>query len=577
MFNCQHLSKQLTLTRISMVFAALVLPVLFAPFYADDFFHLLLLGESPLLQRGGDGSLFGLFSFVDSDPAHRAQLLRYGVLPWWSSDTFVMRFWRPLAEASHWLDYQLLPGVAWFAHLHSLLWFVLLAYVVYSLAKRREADKTVLLLVLALFLWDGQHLATIHWIANRSALISAVLAFSALFHQMCWREQGGAGHLLLALVLYLLALAASEMALSVLVYLFFYALLLDRQRAVAGLLHFIPYLLLSLGYLFFYHQAGFGAQTSEAFYISPLHEPLRFLQILPARFLAYSFAALVPVPAGLAWVGGATHAWLGQGFLLLALLLVPLLLWCLKSTFSDRRMAFWLLSGLLSCLPVCAAMPQDRLALYQTVGVDIYLAMFIGSCLRSDSLKNRLTRLLASGFIVLHLLLSPLYLLVGNWVMCQQAADILYQALHFNGQSSLERKHLVVINMPLGLSVPLIGTRAAMGADIPLSFLPLASDEGHFTLRRINEREFTVQRDTGFVIGFEQQFTAQKDRHFTQGQVFFHPAAQVMVAAVNDAGLPAVLQISLAAPPAAYQFYVFRPAAGLQPLQLPDVGAAIHF
>src|SRR5580765_2380336 len=95
---------------LSITIAAMILtlPSLRVGLLFDDYHHKLLFSDSrsPLrLLR----SPLDLFRFFDGDREKFQELLNYGAIPWWSYPGVRGAFWRPLASATHWLDYALWP------------------------------------------------------------------------------------------------------------------------------------------------------------------------------------------------------------------------------------------------------------------------------------------------------------------------------------------------------------------------------------------------------------------------------------------------------------------------------------
>ena len=141
--------------------------------------------------------------------------------------------------------YQLFAGNPFPAHLHSLFWFLLLSVVVAKLMQRTiSAEKSLLILFMAIFLWDGQHVATMGWVANRNALIACFFAMSSLYLHILWREEQKVHYFLLAMAALVFALLSAEVAVSIGVFLFFYSILLDPRGAKQGFISLLPYLLI---------------------------------------------------------------------------------------------------------------------------------------------------------------------------------------------------------------------------------------------------------------------------------------------------------------------------------------------
>ena len=572
-----------TIGHIVLLFMVLLLPTVFAPFHADDFFHLLMLSDDALLTRSAEHTLFGLFSFVDSDAQNRAQLLQYGVLPWWSSEDFYFRFWRPISELSHWLDMQLMPRSALWAHLHSIVWFLALIWPLRLLLQYSlKPSKALLLLALAIFVLDGQHIMTISWIANRNALLAAFFALWVLYFHM--RSTRQAGFSIIACGFYLIALACGEIALSILAYVFFYSLLLDPRPRVQRALGFLPYGVISLVYLMLYQHLGFGADTSSTFYISPLTEPLNFMAHAIERTGVYFLAAFMPVMAGSSWIGGETIPWLRPLVLALALLFAALCLWWVykqQDYFkASPALYFWLLSGIFSIVPVCSTLAQDRLALFQTLGIDIAIAILIYQALSRRAEGSMISPVVAKGLVFIHLLLSPLHLFLGSVFIHKESLRLQEHALSFNAGKALTDKRVFIFTFPMGQASTLMGMRRALSASVPDSVFIAAGVEAQLSVTQLSASQLRLHRRPGFVIGHETSFRSIDKKPFTEQALISMAGVQVLIERVDTEGRAEQLLLNFTEPldSGRWLFYALNQKGDLQEYTWPSkMGTVQHF
>ncbi len=541
---------QLTIKRIALVFFLLVLPIVFAPYHADDFFHLLILSQDPMLERGGDGSVLGLFSFVDDNVEHRQQLLRYGVLPWWVSDEYHFRFWRPLGEITHWLDYVVFGVNPLPAHLHSILWFVLACIPFYCLVKKTLPDnRTLLLLCMALFMWDGQHIGTISWIANRSALIALTFALWALYCHMRWRDGEGGGWAVFSHLLLVLSLLGGEIALSIVGYFFAYALFLDKDVIKVRVLTLFGYAAIALMYLWLHRYLDYGASTSD-FYINIFTDPAEFFEVVVDRFFVYMASVFLPIPAGISWAGGDQFWYLAIVISVTGFLLLCLLLFSFKDILkANNYLAFWFFGALLSTLPVTSAAPQDRLTLFVTVGIDIFLAGLIYFSLinkqsLADLFKEKWIVNIAKYFVVFHLVLSPLHLLGGTSIMHKESRSLLNHALELDNEVSIEDKKMVVLEMPLGISISMMGMRKAMGEKLPESAFFIGNEEGETFYELVSDTEMIVARDIGFVIGYEEVFRSIEKEPYKIGDIIEMHNVRIQILSIDENSRPMKIKLT---------------------------------
>ena len=541
----KKLSSRQGLKWTVLVFLLLVLPGILAPYHSDDYFQLLLLGNHSTLERH-DGSLFGLFSFIDDVPAHRQQMQAYGVLPWFAAKDFSFRFWRPLAELTHWTDYRFFGVNPLSAHIHSVIWFLLLSAIVYQLARYTLPEKTTMpWLVFILFLWDGQHVANINWIANRNALLAASFSMLCLYAHMRWCDEKKILFLFVAVISWISALASGELALGGFSFLFFYAVMLDKSGPLQGFMRIIPYMLVLMAWYYLYRQMGFGVNTSAGLYVDPVAEPLDFLSAVLRRIPVYFAASLLPVPSGFSWITGLKYAWLSQAFLLLSVVVsIGFIVFYREKIRRNHVLAFWLFSSIGALLPVCSTMAQDRLALLQTVGMDVVLAMLIYPFIIGVVECARPEKWIAMSLVFIHVLLSPMHLFLGSVYMYWGANNILSNAMSFP-ENQWKDKNILAVRVPIGEAVALVGIREAMGQQKPKQFNWISNDEGVVKVTAMTNNRFLVEKSTGFANGFESAFRSVKKEPFKESEKIPLGEVEIIIKHINPEGYPDKIIIDL--------------------------------
>ncbi|HEY9034778.1 MAG TPA: hypothetical protein VIN71_12620 [Pseudomonadales bacterium] len=564
--------------RLLGLWLLLLVPVVFAPFMSDDFFHLLMLGETPPLPHPQDGSLYGLFSFISDNAGQRRLLMDQGVLPWWTGDNFYFRFWRPLAEISHRVDFTLAPGQPLLAHLHNLAWFVALASVLRQLYRQQAVQAPVALLAIIIFVLNGSHAPAIAWIANRNALLAACFAFLALYQHGRFRQHGNWHDYLLALLCLVLALLAGESSLAIGGFLFAYAVVMDRAGPLRGFAWLLPYAVIVLGWLLLYRQLGFGANGSGMHYVDALAMPGAFVQAVAERLPVYLLAGFTVLPAELYPAVQLLVPDLAGVVLLLVLLtlfLASLLCWPLLK--ADRASRFFLLGATLSIVPFCSLANQDRLLLIPSAGFSYVIASMIWQVsLRGlqpfvAGWRNAALRKLVALLVLMHLLLAPLYLLAAGLFIHADARRTV-ASLQALPAYSMAARHLVILKGPMLHSALLKPVRQLASLDVPDQVLLLATPSASLQLERVDLQHLLIRRDGGFVQHFEQSFRDLDSRPFAVGDVIETTAMRLEVLAVNARGQPLELAAELHDAPQYYRFLVYQPGHGLVPVDLPAVG-----
>jgi hypothetical protein len=250
-----------------------------------------------------------------------------------------------------------------------------------------------------------------------------------------------------------------------------------------------------------YRALGYGAWGTA--YIDPLHEPVRYIQALVARGPLLLLGQWTPLPAEvspfLAPIAGAL-LWCG------ALALLAGLAWVLAPTLrADRQARFWATGMLLALLPVCAALPANRLLFFVGIGAFGLLARFVYAHAPGEAAPQRLAR---RGLLLVHLLLAPLALpaaayspaLLGN---VEQAL----QTLPYD--TAVRERELVVVAAPTIFWLNVIDqVRAEAGVPAPARTLLLAPGLGGVHLARPERATLVVRPAGGYMLGFDGVFRA---------------------------------------------------------------------
>lgn len=121
-------------------------------------------GEDAAQLLGSEGSSpwplafsrYDSFVFSDGQPAHVAALRNYGAMPYWTRLDFKVAFWRPLSSVLIRVDSGLLASSAILAHLHSILWSLLLVVMVGLLLRRLIGPSLAGLALIVFALDDGR-------------------------------------------------------------------------------------------------------------------------------------------------------------------------------------------------------------------------------------------------------------------------------------------------------------------------------------------------------------------------------------------------------------------------------------
>ncbi len=545
------------------VAAAIViaLPTLGFGFFVDDYWHLMK------IERGGPLSArVETFAFGMGDPEHIIAEMKTGPYPWFMDTGFKARFFRPLAGALMIFDRALFGRYAPAYHLHSVLWYGLLACGA-MLILRRTFAPAVGVLALLLFVLDESHAFPVAWWSNRNAVMATAFGFLGVAAHLRWREDGWRPGLSLSLAAFAAGLLSAEIGLCALAYVLAYELFGARDSARRRIRCVAPAALLTLGYLLFYRWIGYGASHS-GIYLDPLSEPMGYLSAAPQRFLALMGAQFFALPVEAAILHPPlTPAFVVPGAVALGVVALALRhLWPALEA-QERRALRWLIPGaLFATLPVLAAIVSSRLLLPASLGGAAVIAVIIAHAWRAG--PGRIARPLRGlmwFFIAAHLAGAAL-----SWPVQVAAMRGVSEALcrimrnAEIDETDIEERRIVIVNAP----DPFTGMYGLMlrhfdGKPPPRAWWTLSIAPFDHRLTRAGEREMELEiLDGQMMTGTFEQLFRGADRPLRPGDAQNLDGLIVTVLDVADQG-PTRIRLEFAEPPEsdAYQFIAFQDRA----------------
>lgn len=529
---------------------ALMSPALFAGFMGDDFIHQALFKPGLPISLPDDASLFGLFSFMDADPGRNKELMNLGLLPWWTFPEMKYAFWRPLSELSHGLDYLLWPGNAVMMHAHSILWYFALCYLVYRLYRYfyQSLPSYLLLTGFALYLLDSSHGFALSWIANRNGLIAATFGMASILCYVKSHDQNILSLKLASIGLLGLALFSAEIGISTVGYFGAYALFIDKRNTIRSCLSVLPHILLVILWWILYKSLDFGAANAVGYYLDPVAAPLDFLATLAQRIVVLFGSQWGLIPAEVYGFSG-TYKLLANVLVVIASVVVLLVIMILAPLLArSKRARFWLVGALFSALPVCAALPHDRLLLFIGVGaMGIFLELFNEANNRDPkpNLWQTLTniqpgyrKVMLMVFLGLHLLISPLLLTLTAYSPKVWAKQIDMSPARLSGLEDLDKKQLVLFNVPIASSTSLSIWRFNQQLPIPERVWPISNHVSKLHLVRVADNALVVAKEGGFIQMEETGVRDLASQPFKQGDQVTLSGLNIEVLQVSKSGQP---------------------------------------
>lgn len=406
---------------IALFAVALLLPSLGNRLTLDDHVLSLMLRDDPGI-RGFRSNPLDLFTFTSGDPRRNRELMDEGaLLPWWSDESHLNAFFRPLSSLTHRLDFALWPRFPILMHLHSIAWFGALLFVVgrlyRSLCSTSRNPGWLAGFSFLIFALDDAHGQTVGWIANRNALVAATFALSAFgFHHRFRAERRRTGALL-GPVFFAFALLAGESAISVFGFLLAYALFIDRGGLKNALASLSGFAIVVACWLAIHKGLNLGSFASGAYH-DPAREPLGFLAAL-CRNLPILLSAQLGFPTADLAFWGPPRLW--PPLMVLSLATIAAFSWLALGVITrDSRARFWALGTVLAAVPVSSSVPGERLLLMVGFGASPLLAgvlLELFDANRPSFGFFRARSALLYALVAVHLVLAPVLLPIRAYSM----------------------------------------------------------------------------------------------------------------------------------------------------------------
>lgn len=522
---------------IIVLFAIVIFfPALRSPFISDDYLHASMVDGTFPGKRG----IFDLYDFInDTD---RAVLAERGMITWWADPHLEIRFFRPLASALRWGEHLLLGRNTFLLHLHSFAWWLATVLAARALFRRTLAPRATNLATF-IFALAPCHVTPLAWLANREALMSLAFGTFALNAYVSYRERGAFRHGTAALVLFALALFSGEYALSFAGFVLAVEVALFRESFLRRAVGLVPFALPAIVYLGVRAALGYGSRGS-GFYTDPLRDPIRFLSLMPRRFvtlLANAWMSLdyetldSTAPAWLLFVLFAA----GVPFVVTAMRRVVVTL----DSPSRRWFAVFVIGSLLAVVPVMAVSPSPRVLGTSMLGVAPLVAMllehawFVSEPKHDDrTLSGQITGLAAIVLGFAHLVHAP----GASWLSARRTRQ---HAEDFITHAESLREQLVASS-----STELVVVRAVVNsfympfAIDPLGRLPvrcrILSQTSHALVLRRGPRTLDIivrPGDRVYSSGPDHLFR-QDHGAFAVGDVATMPGVRMTILAVGPKG-----------------------------------------
>lgn len=491
---------------------------------------------------------WNMFGSPHAEELH--DMIRFGVLPWWTSEHFQLSFFRPLAVATHYLDYRFWPDCPALMHLQNVAIYALLCLGVSRLYARMLGAGATATVASILYALDDTHLEAVAWLSARNSIMTALFCTLSLTAFDAAAVKHHKKQALLASALLALAHFSSEGAVAV------WAYVIGRIVCERSTFAHPARTALSLGatvtasFSIFTHLARYRVVGSGA-YIDPRVRPAEFASVVPER-LVELMREQFGAPRWLSdWVAGTP---LELPLQVATLFTLSVLAALAGGRFRrDSRLQSLGVGMLGSAIIVCGVRPEPRLLLMVGVGAHALLAVALTTAMHAVRQRSRptgrLIALLAGGIALLLHAVAPLFAsaTVSEWYRSRHR-NYAQAAASMQIDPSDSTRTVVILQAPSyfdALSTCMY--RVELGLPSWRSVHIVGVSQGRVKMRRTEEQAVVLEPEHGYLLEKTSQQARSPDEPFVAGEVTVLDQLAVVVEAVTPTGRPRRLRLELGA------------------------------
>jgi len=435
--------------------------------------------------------------FAPMDPRRNLSKLReYGAIPWWTYEGLWVRFWRPLASFTHWLDYRIFGSSPIAMHVHNIVWLAAVVFLVTVMYRRLNGPAWMAGLAGLLFVLDDFTYFPAMWIANRNIFLSLFFGILCILWHHRWRQSGSRAHALISIIFLIGSLLSAEAGIATCAYLFAYAATLENGDFRARAYSLTPAILVTIAWRVIYNMLGHGA-SGGSFYLDPSLEPMRYVWATLVRgpiLLMREWSRISADTFSCVPVSTQIILW---PIVVVLLVVIMILIWPLLRT--NRHARFWAVGMHLSVLPICATMPMNRNLLWVGIGACGLVGHFLGGYVAKEQwfpqkrLKRFLTTMLFISIIVVHLPIALLVRIASPFTTTLMI-NMVKETMAVDSSDDLDGKQLIVVNAPNPASFFYMPyAKAYEGKQLPRTIRVLAPAFSELEVTRIDDKTLKVR------------------------------------------------------------------------------------
>lgn len=453
-----------------------------------------------MLAEDRQGGIMHAYSLFNGDTDRTLRLIDKGILPWWTSLNIKNSFWRPVSAVFISLDYTFWPSSSQMMHLHTLIWFVLLAIVITMFFRIIIGNNWASGLASLIFIVGGVHPMLVIWLANRYTLITLIFSLLTMIFFIQFLKEKSNYFYIAALCSFLISLLSGESGICVIAYVFSYLLLVDKQQIKQKIKVFIPFIAIIFGWRLIYVLLGYGVKGSSLYH-DPLVEPVLFIGqvILRLPEMIGEFLLLPPFDVSLTFSPQSVVTLSVILFIIVSVFLIT----CFPVYRRNSLAQFFLLSMVLAFIPLCAGHPESRRNSIAIVGGIGFLAMLLYQLKSSDILKQGKKNKACYYFIIvififMHGFIGSMNLISSIFIFPTQKYEF-EKIADFGSDISINNKNVIVLGAKqdflVGWQLPGLFVN---NRPVPNKLRILTPDTEPCIIKRIDSNTLRVEAQGGY-------------------------------------------------------------------------------
>lgn len=507
-------------------------PTLWAGFMADDHYIRARFLAPGFIPSFRDFSFFGLFSIAEGTQSNLGQLVKQGLLPWFTEVDFHFKLSRPLAEISHAVDFWSWPNSPLLMHLHHLIWLSAFYFSVVLLYRRLFTENALLFsIALAWVVLDGNMSQTIVWLAARNTIMAATFSVISLYFYVVADQDRKMSYLVLSIVSYALAIFSSEFALGGAGYFLAYCIWM-QSGGYKRFFRLAPFVLVGCIWATLY-LIGKQGVAGSSFYVDPISDPTGYLLTLLNRFPAYIFHQLFFIPFSTFTFIEHFNAWWWLEFSG-----VVLFCWLARTTLQFDKFKFLIAGALFALLPISASPGGPRILMLAGIGFSPVIAYLIQALVTHETSKN--LRKIGLGFLAFHAFSFLFWMFLFTYEMTIiDVRNVQEPAQRLPVSSVDSSKQWIVLNSPAifwSNQFPLI--RAAEGRINPAAWYLSGVEGDAIDVVQDTSNSLVITSDKGFMNNPIHYFLRKKSTAFEINKTLTFPGMKVTVLKLSKDGRP---------------------------------------